>query len=89
MELEARQVRFARQVSVPVVYKGQEVALQRIDLLVENTVVIELKAVESLCAVHVGQVLAYLKAGAFPVGLLINFNVPTLKSGIRRLVWNV
>jgi GxxExxY protein len=57
-------------------------------MLVEGTVLLELKAVESLSAVHVTQILSYLKAGRFPVGLLINFNVPVLKTGIRRFLWN-
>ena len=58
----------------------------RIDLLVDNLVVIELKTVDSLMDVHFAQVLTYLKLGHFKLGLLINFNVPLLKNGVRRVV---
>jgi GxxExxY protein len=58
----------------------------RIDLLVENKVVIELKSVEALNEVHVAQTLTYLKLGNFKLGLLMNFNVNLLKNGIRRLI---
>ncbi len=72
---------------MPVIYK--EVRLDygyRIDLLVENTVVIELKSVEELHELHVAQTLTYMKLGQFKTGLLINFNVPVLKDGLKRLV---
>ncbi|MCH6201830.1 GxxExxY protein [Aquiflexum sp. LQ15W] len=58
----------------------------RIDLLVENKVVIELKSVESLTDVHLAQTLTYMKLGKFKLGLLINFNVAMLKLGIKRLI---
>jgi len=58
----------------------------RIDLLVENKVVIELKAVEALNDVHLAQILTYLKLGNFKLGLLINFNVSLLKNGIKRVI---
>jgi GxxExxY protein len=58
----------------------------RIDLLVESKVVIEVKSVESLSDVHLAQILTYLKLGDFKLGLLINFNVPLLKQGIRRVI---
>lgn len=57
----------------------------RLDLLVERKVVIEIKAADDLCSNHLAQVLTYLKLGNFRLGLLINFNVPLLKNGIRRL----
>jgi GxxExxY protein len=72
---------------LPIVYK--EVHLDhgyRIDLLVENKVVIELKTVDSLQDVHFAQVLTYLKLGHYKLGLLVNFNVSSLKNGIRRVV---
>ncbi len=75
---------------MPIVYK--EVKLDhgyRIDLLVENKVVIELKTVDSIIDVHEAQVLTYLKLGNYKLGLLINFNVPILKSGIKRFVNNL
>ena len=59
----------------------------RLDIVVENTVVLELKAVNELFDVFTAQVLAYTKLGSFPIGLLTNFNVPLLKHGIKRLVF--
>ncbi len=76
-----------RQKAVPVIYK--EIKLEcgyRIDILVENTVVIELKTVEVFNPVHEAQVLTQMKFAVKPVGLLINFNVMLLKSGIKRFV---
>ncbi len=72
---------------VPIIYK--EVKLDhgyRIDLLVENKVVIEVKTVESFTDVHTAQVLTYLKLGGYKLGLLLNFHVLALKAGIKRLV---
>ena len=59
------------------------------DFLVEKTVVLELKAVEGLQPIHEAQLLTYLKLGGWPIGLLINFNVPVLKKGIKRMVHNL
>lgn len=76
-----------KELPMPIIYK--EVQLDhgyRIDLLVENKVVIELKTVDSLLDVHFAQVLTYLKLGHYKLGLLINFNVPLLKNGVRRVV---
>jgi len=70
-----------------VVYK--EVRLDcgfRLDLVIEDTLILELKSVTSLLPVHEAQLLTYLKLSGIPAGLLINFNVPVLKSGIKRLV---
>jgi len=72
---------------MPIVYK--DVHLDhgyRIDLLVENKLVIEIKTVDVLCEVHTAQVLTYLKLGNYKLGLLINFNVALLKNGIKRLI---
>lgn len=89
MELTLRGVRFQREVPVPVEYRGQRVAAEmKIDLLVDQSVVVELKAVERLLPVHDAQLLTYLRLTHRSVGLLINFNVPVLKSGLRRLVNN-
>lgn len=78
---------FRQEVGVPVVY--DEVRFEagfRLDFLVEETVVVELKAVEAVHPVHEAQLLTYLKLTERRVGLLINFNVPLIKNGIRRLV---
>jgi GxxExxY protein len=85
-ELTARGVRVERQLSLPVRYAETivEVGL-RIDLLVEQSLVLELKSVESLQPIHTAQLLTYLKLGNYPLGLLLNFNVVRMKDGIKRL----
>jgi GxxExxY protein len=78
---------FQHQVRLPVVYQRIHLdAGYRIDFLVENCVIVELKAVEKLLPVHNAQLLSYLKLSGRHVGLLINFNVPHLRQGIRRVV---
>ena len=84
-ELKEAGLKAERQVAVPVVYK--EIKLEcgyRIDILVENTVIIELKIVEEFAPVHEAQILTYMKFAGKETGLLINFNVTLLKNGIRR-----
>lgn len=86
-ELKNAGLAVEREKPMPVVYK--EVKLEygyRIDLLVENTVVIELKSVNQLHELHFAQTLTYMKLGQYKTGLLINFNVPMLKDGLKRLV---
>lgn len=86
-ELNAAQLRFERQRALPVTYKGRRLDGNfRIDFIVEDAVVVELKSVERILDVHKAQVITYLKLSGLPVGLLINFNVPVLRNGIRRLV---
>ena len=86
-ELELRGLPFERQRPLPVTYKGLHLdAGYRIDVLVENRIVLELKAVETLLPIHEAQLLTYLKLGGWQLGLLINFNVEVLKDGIRRRV---
>jgi GxxExxY protein len=78
---------FEHQLQLPVVYRGVRLdAGYRIDFLVEDCVIVELKAVERLLPVHTAQLLSYLKLGERPVGLLINFNVPHLRLGLKRVV---
>lgn len=78
--------RVERQVSVPITYDGLRIdAGLRLDLVVDDALVVELKAVEVMLPVHHAQVLTYLKVTGHRLGLLINFNVPRLKDGIRRL----
>ena len=75
-----------RQVSLPVVYDGLQLdAGLRVDLLVENLVIVELKAVEVLLPIHKAQVLTYLKLSGYRLGLLINFNAVLIKQGIQRI----
>jgi len=89
-ELSLQNINFIRQHKLPVQYKNIHLDCgYRIDLLVENRVVIELKSVEVLTSLHDAQLLSYLKSGNWNIGLLINFNVPVLKQGIRRKVLNL
>lgn len=86
-ELFQRGLYVVREVFVPVHYKGQTLDLDfRIDLLVENELVVEVKAAEALLPVHEAQLLTYLKLADKRLGLLINFNVPLLKDGIKRKI---
>lgn len=86
-EFSERGLSFRRQLEVPLVYKGRSLASNlRIDVLVEDTVVVELKSVAAVLPIHEAQLLTYLRLTKREVGLLINFNVPTLKQGIFRRV---
>jgi GxxExxY protein len=86
-ELSSANLLFQRQVPLPVTYKSLQLDCgYRLDFLIEKTVVLELKAIEALQPIHEAQLLTYLKLGGWPIGLLINFNVPVLKNGIKRMV---
>jgi GxxExxY protein len=86
-EMTARRLQYVRQRLVPVVYKTMRLdATYRIDLVVEDLVIVELKSVEHLLPVHSSQVLTYLHLTGRPAGLLIDFNVPRLTAGITRLL---
>ena len=86
-ELDSRGIRYERQVSLPVVYKDEELDADfRIDILVENEIIIELKAVEAMIPVFEAQLLTYLKLANKKLGLLINFNVPRLIDGYKRML---
>lgn len=86
-ELSIRKINYIRQVSLPVHYKGDLLdAEYKIDILVQNEIVIELKAVEILLPVHEAQLLTYLKLADKKLGLLINFNVPKLVDGFKRMI---
>ena len=86
-ELGLRGFRIQRQVAIPLEYKGLDLDCgYRLDLVVESRVVVEVKAVERLLPVHLAQVITYLKLLRLPVGILVNFHVPVLREGLRRLV---
>ena len=86
-ELKLAGFRCASEVALPVVYKGTKLDIgYRIDLLVENLVIVEVKSVDGLSPVHHAQVISYLKLSGKSIGLLINFNVLHLKDGIKRFV---
>lgn len=86
-ELWIRQLSVERQVPVPVRYKGAELeGAIRIDLLIESSVIVEVKAAERLAPIHCAQLLTYLKLTGHTVGLLLNFNAVLLRHGIRRVL---
>jgi GxxExxY protein len=86
-EFSLRNIHFTNQVLLPVYYKGIAIDCgYKIDFLVEERVVVEIKSVDVLLPIHEAQLLTYLKLGGWRLGLLINFNTPILKQGIRRRV---
>jgi GxxExxY protein len=88
IELRSLALGVMSEVPVPIEYRGQRITKEgfAIDLLVEDTIVVELKSVAELHPVHEKQLLTYLRLAKKPLGLLINFNVPVLKDGIRRVI---
>ncbi|PKP55693.1 MAG: GxxExxY protein [Candidatus Altiarchaeales archaeon HGW-Altiarchaeales-1] len=89
-EMSMRQIPYERQKHLPLNYNGVNIDCRyRLDLLVNDLVVVEIKAIESILPIHEAQLLTYLKLGGWKVGLLINFNVPLLKQGICRLVFDL
>jgi len=88
LELTHRNISFGRQVSMPICYRSRPVGTSQLDLLVGGQLVVELKAVPQLLPIHVAQVISYLKAAHKPLGLLLNFHVPVLQAGIKRVVFS-
>ena len=87
IEFELNYLAFERQKSMGLTYKGHDVGKElRVDFLVESKVIVELKSVEAFVPIHYAQTLSYLNLTNLQIGLLINFNVPVLKSGIKRLL---
>lgn len=86
LELSARDLQFETEMPVEVRYRGELLGVQRIDLVVEHLVIVELRAVEQLDPMHTRQLIAYVKATGLRAGVLINFNCDLLKYGIRRVV---
>jgi GxxExxY protein len=86
-ELMLRTIPFVSQMQLPLLYKGEPVGENlRLDLMVDNAVVVEIKAVSCLEEIHSAQLLSYMRLTQCRTGLLINFNVPVLKTGIKRMV---
>ena len=86
-ELRLRNLTFETQLQLPLVYKGKRVGDDlRLDLIVQSKVVVEMKAIKELELIHEAQLLTYMKLTGCRVGLLINFNVPILKQGLKRMV---
>jgi GxxExxY protein len=89
-ELRERSLHVCTQVALPVVYKTIQMDLAyRIDLLVEESVIVELKTVSKLLLIHEAQLLTYLKLSGHRIGLLLNFHVPLMREGIKRMVNNL
>ena len=87
-ELTLRMIPFERQKPIPLVYKDLKLECgYRLDFLVRNRIIVEIKSIEAIAPVHESVMLTYLRLSQSPLGLLINFNVPILKDGIRRFVW--
>jgi GxxExxY protein len=86
IDLDDRGIRYSTEKTVPIQYRGKLLCHQRIDLLVDDRLVVEVKSVERLNPIHMAQVINYLRVTGTRAGLLINFNVPLLKQGIRRIV---
>ena len=88
-ELKSRNIHATNQVELPLVYKGRKLKKEfRLDILVENEIILELKTVESLLPVHEAQIISYLKLADKQLGFLINFNVSLIKFGFSRFVNN-
>lgn len=86
-ELSAAEIGFAAEVPLPVHYKGMALdCAYRMDLVVEKSLVVELKSVDALLPIHEAQLLTYLRLSGHRIGLLVNFNVPLLRQGLKRLV---
>ena len=85
-ELAQKQLSFQRQLELPIQYKTLNLNMSyRMDLLVENSLLLELKSVDKLLPIHEAQLLTYMKLAHINTGLLINFNVPVLKNGLKRM----
>jgi GxxExxY protein len=85
-ELSSDGLVFRRRVPLPVIYKSVRLDCgYRLDIVVENAVIVEVKSVERLLPIHEAQLITYLKLSGIPIGLLLNFNTPVLREGIRRL----
>ena len=88
IELDSRDIKYQRQHEINIQYKNNNIGNGRLDLLIENKLVVELKTVDSLLPIHKAQVIYYLKATNLQLGLLINFNTPLLKQGIKRIIYS-
>lgn len=86
IELKERKLKYQRQKSIDLTYKGHPIGNLVADLIIENRVIVELKSVEKLLPVHTAQIMTYLKLMNLSIGLLINFNVPILRNGVKRII---
>jgi GxxExxY protein len=86
IELEESGLKYDCQLQLPVSYKGKEIGNHKIDILVEDSVVVELKSTDKMDPVYQAQILSYMKLGNYKLGLLINFNNKLLKDGLKRFI---
>ncbi len=86
VELRERGIAFEQQVEIAIDYKGHAVGKARLDLLIEKKLIVELKTVEQFAPIHKAQAISYLRATGLDLALLINFNVPILKEGLKRVI---
>lgn len=87
LEFESHGLKYQKEATIPLLYKNKKIDhCFRLDFLVENEIILELKSIESILPVHEAQLLTYLRLSGKQVGLLINFNVPVLKQGIHRCI---
>jgi GxxExxY protein len=86
IELRFRSIPYKTQVPIPLYYRGQVIGESRLDLLIDEVLIVELKSVEVFAPIHTAQLISYLRSSKCKLGLLINFNVPILKQGIRRII---
>lgn len=85
-EFHANSIGYQRQVVIPIKYKGYDIGIYRLDFLIEESIIIELKATNRFDPVYEAQLMTYLKITNKKLGLLINFNVPQLRHGIKRII---
>jgi len=86
IELTQAGISYEAEKAVPIMYRGEVLCHHRLDIVVADTLLLELKAVDYITPVHRAQVLSYLRVSQLPVALLINFNVPILQDGIKRII---
>ena len=86
IEMKRAGLSFMRQVGIPLYYKGELISEHRVDLVVEDVVIVEIKSVERLAPIHIAQMLTYLKVADLRTGLIVNFNSTLLRTGLRRVL---
>jgi GxxExxY protein len=86
IEFQLRNIPFTNQVLIKLDYKRQSIGENRLDFIIDNLIVVELKSIDLFAPIHTAQMISYLKSSKCKVGLLLNFNVPVLKHGIRRFI---
>lgn len=87
-ELKASCLKFQKQKEIPITYRGLKIdSGLRLDIVVEDRIILELKAVEDILPVHMAQLMTYLKLSNMHLGFLVNFNVPLIKDGIKRIIY--